>query len=108
MLSNAYFLAKIHFDTAENEPAKNLQNLQNLLIFPILLTLTLKIQVRSGGALRLRPLPGPGGSRGARQHGALGDGGRRRRRAALGRHERGDEPVYDARDEFHQHHRDGF
>ena len=24
MLSNAYFLAKFHFDTAENEPAKNL------------------------------------------------------------------------------------
>ena len=33
MLSNAYFLAKFRFDTAENEPAKN------LLIFPILLTL---------------------------------------------------------------------
>ena len=33
MLSNAYFLAKFRFDTAENEPAKNLQNLQNLLIF---------------------------------------------------------------------------
>ena len=32
MLSNAYFLAKFRFDTAENEPAKNLQN---LLIFPI-------------------------------------------------------------------------
>ena len=25
MLSNAYFLAKFRFDTAENEPAKNLQ-----------------------------------------------------------------------------------
>ena len=25
MLSNAYFLAKIRFDTVENEPAKNLQ-----------------------------------------------------------------------------------
>ena len=41
MLSNAYFLAKFRFDTAENEPGKNLQkickNLQNL---PILLTLT--------------------------------------------------------------------
>ena len=38
MLSNAYFLAKFRFDTAENEPSKNLQNfrekLQNL---PILL-----------------------------------------------------------------------
>ena len=37
MLSNAYFLAKFRFDTAENEPAKNLQK---LLIFPILLSLT--------------------------------------------------------------------
>ena len=26
MLSNAYFLAKFRFGTAENEPAKNLQN----------------------------------------------------------------------------------
>ena len=26
MLSNAYFLAKFRFDTAENEPAKNLEN----------------------------------------------------------------------------------
>ena len=32
MLSNAYFLAKFRFDTAENEPAKIMQNL------PILLT----------------------------------------------------------------------
>ena len=29
MLSNAYFLAKFSFDTAENEPAKNLQNFAN-------------------------------------------------------------------------------
>ena len=29
MLSNAYFLAKFHFDTAENEPAKSLQNFAN-------------------------------------------------------------------------------
>ena len=35
MLSNAYFLAKIRFDSAENEPAKNLQNFANL---PILLS----------------------------------------------------------------------
>ena len=34
MLSNAYFLANFSFDTAENEPAKNLKKL------PILLTLT--------------------------------------------------------------------
>ena len=35
MLSNAYFLAKIGFDTAENEPAKNLQNFANFPNFPI-------------------------------------------------------------------------
>ena len=29
MLSNAYFLAKFRFDTAENEPAKNLQKIAN-------------------------------------------------------------------------------
>ena len=39
MLSNAYFLAKFRFDTAENEPAKNLQILQKE-IASILLTLT--------------------------------------------------------------------
>ena len=33
MLSNAYFLAKFRLDTAENEPAKNLQKFcKNLLI----------------------------------------------------------------------------
>ena len=41
MLSNAYFLAKIRFDTAENEPANNLQKFANFefsgifRIFPI-------------------------------------------------------------------------
>ena len=30
MLSNAYFLAKFRFDTAENEPAKNLQNVRKM------------------------------------------------------------------------------
>jgi len=29
MLQNAYLVAKIGADTAENEPAKDLQNLQN-------------------------------------------------------------------------------
>ena len=33
MLLNAYFLAKFRFDTAENEPAKNLQNLPNVTNF---------------------------------------------------------------------------
>ena len=30
MLSNAYFVAKFLFDTAENEPAKNLQNFRKM------------------------------------------------------------------------------
>ena len=30
MLSNAYCLAKFRFDTAENEPAKNLQNFRKM------------------------------------------------------------------------------
>ena len=38
MLSNAYFLAKFRFDTAENEPAKNLQNFANFPNFAILFT----------------------------------------------------------------------
>ena len=34
MLSNAYFLAKFRFDTAENEPAKNVQTFsKNLQMF---------------------------------------------------------------------------
>ena len=33
MLSNAYFLAKFRFDTAENEPAKNLQKIANFANF---------------------------------------------------------------------------
>ena len=34
MLSNAYFLAKFRFDTAENEPAKNLQNFEKQISLP--------------------------------------------------------------------------
>ena len=44
MLSNAYFLAKFRFDTAENEPAKILQNFAKFANFadpnPLTLTLT--------------------------------------------------------------------
>ena len=44
MLSNAYLLAKFRFDTAENEPAKNLQHFAKFANYdyylPILLTLT--------------------------------------------------------------------
>ena len=50
MLSNAYFLAKFRFDTAENEPAKNLQNFAKFANFadPNPLTLTLKRPDRLG------------------------------------------------------------
>ena len=51
MLSNAYFLARFRFDTAEKEPAKNLQ--KKLPIFPILLTEMLPA-VRGRRALRDR------------------------------------------------------
>ena len=51
MLKNAYFLAKFRFDTAENEPAKNLQNVAN---FPNLVTLTPRAgrRVARGGLAR--------------------------------------------------------
>ena len=44
MLSNAYFLAKFRFDTAENEPAKNWQEFCNLLAAGKLATLALGLQ----------------------------------------------------------------
>ena len=49
MLSNAYFLAKFRLDTAENEPAKNLQKFPKFANFadPNPLTPT---QIRSDGA----------------------------------------------------------
>ena len=50
MLPNAYFLAKFRFDSAENEPAINLQILY---ILPILLTLT----PNKGQRLRARENP---------------------------------------------------
>ena len=36
MLSNAYFLAKFRFDTAENEPAKNLQKFVYFELFSLI------------------------------------------------------------------------
>ena len=52
MLSNAYFLAKFRFDTAENEPAKNLQNFANFAdANPLTLTLACPLKPRwRGGA----------------------------------------------------------
>ena len=51
MLSNAYFLAKFRFDTAENEPAKNLHNFaKKIANFPNFAALDLRgaeVQVRA-------------------------------------------------------------
>ena len=58
MLSNAYFLAKFRFDTAENEPAKNLQyfaKFANLPVSGYLRMLPWPLTVVSLAALRQRP-----------------------------------------------------
>ena len=51
MLSNAYFLAKFRFDTAENEPAKKLQKFAKFANFadPNPLTLTQSRKSRGDG-----------------------------------------------------------
>ena len=54
MLSNASFLAKFRFDTAENEPAKDLQNLQ----FCNELRGTGRVQLGHKDALPVRVPPG--------------------------------------------------
>ena len=69
MLSNAYLLAKIRFDTAENEPAKNsdVQKLQKFAEFanfadpkPRTLTLTpAGWEVQHGARRRRADVPGP-------------------------------------------------
>ena len=51
MLSNAYFLAKFRFDTAENEPAKNLQNFAN---FPNFANRRARTADDAAGARRVR------------------------------------------------------
>ena len=40
MLSNAYFTAKVGFDTADNGPAKILQNFEKILLTLLILDLT--------------------------------------------------------------------
>ena len=59
MLSNAYFLANFRFDTAENEPSKNLQ--KKITKFANLLT-SKKADEKSAGsaASRARAFVGPG------------------------------------------------
>ena len=83
MLSNAYFLAKFRFDTAENEPAKNLQK-----PFPKSSTLMLAAEVPapSGREAAGRParsafpegFAGDFGAEGAEGHREAEDRGRRR------------------------------
>ena len=58
MLSNAYFLAKFRFDTAENEPAKNLQKFGDFPNFSVQTPTTVPASLRSGDRgeeLRSRP-----------------------------------------------------
>ena len=52
MLSNAYFLAKFRFDTAENEPAKKFQNFAN---FPNFANPSGYAAAERGGGLRGLP-----------------------------------------------------
>ena len=59
MLSNAYFVAKFGFDTAENEPAKNLQNFAKFANFadpnPLTLTVTEAPAAPAGAGSRGTP-----------------------------------------------------
>ena len=57
MLSNAYFLAKFRFDTAENEPAKNLQNFAKFANFADPNPLTPGSEQQASGALRPKVWP---------------------------------------------------
>ena len=68
MLSNAYFLAKFRFDTAENEPAKNLQKLK-------FANFAIRVRKVQGGPGAL----GAGARRGLRGERARAPGGRRAR-----------------------------
>ena len=81
MLSNAYFHAKFRFDTAENEPSKNLQNFA---IFP---NFANPHGYRSAG---VRPVAGESGVTGesgeageAGESGETGDGGSSRMSGTL-------------------------
>ena len=84
MLSNAYFLAKFRFDTAENEPAKNLQNLANFSNFanpnPSPLTPNPVLLSRRQRGRRRAARRGAAG-----RHGRLGLGRGGRRRGGGGR-----------------------
>ena len=65
MLSNAYFLAKFRFDTAENEPAKNLQNFRKMMKNAFFENAFLRLEV-PGRRVRVRVREAPAHQRGAR------------------------------------------
>ena len=69
MLSNAYFLAKFRFDTAENEPAENLQNFVKIANFADPNPLTLQPGVPHADRLRGPSARAPGPERPARRAG---------------------------------------
>ena len=54
MLSNAYLLATFRFDTAENEPAKNLQNFEKFSIVQNKLATSAKVHRRRGVRVEAR------------------------------------------------------
>ena len=59
MLSNAYFLAKFRFDTAENEPAKNLQNFAKKMLMLIPAPAAAGASAASESVVRPQPLRPP-------------------------------------------------
>ena len=84
MLSNAYFLAKFRFDTAENEPAKYLQHFAKFANFANPNPLT-----PGGGAGARRPQRGHGprgGHPGDAPHGPRGGAPRAHRGPAIPPH----------------------
>ena len=80
MLSNAYFLAKFRFDTAENEPAKNLQKFAKIFQLRMIRSLTDRI-FQPRRALVVGPAArGPGRRRRGRPATRTGCAGPKRRR----------------------------
>ena len=69
MLSNAYFLAKFRFDTAENEPARNLQKFAKFVNFADSNPLTRVSRERGPGSI---PASTAGCASGRRRARAIG------------------------------------
>ena len=57
MLSNAYFLAKIRNDTAENEPAKNLQLCKTKTLISLMTSLKSAPSVTVSSSVMAKPAP---------------------------------------------------